>query len=128
MQQLLWIFDLKFRNDFDYPVYFDSKIIGDRVYFYVYGDKQTRDYSVKIDSEIIETIPYKEEIILDKTLEPGSKVLVQEGRNGYRVNTYKSIIKSNKTVSKDLISKDFYKPRNFIYRVGKNFPPLHLQI
>lgn len=111
--------DLKFRNDFDYPVYFDSKIIGDRVYFYVYGDKQTRDYSVKIDSEIIETIPYKEEIILDKTLEPGSKVLVQEGRNGYRVNTYKSIIKSNKTVSKDLISKDFYKPRNFIYRVGE---------
>lgn len=111
--------DLKFRNDFDYPIYFDSKIVGDRVHFYVYGDKQSRDYTVKIESEILETIPSKEEIILDKTLEPGNKVLVQEGRTGYRVNTYKSIIKNGKTISKDLINKDFYRPRNFIYKVGE---------
>jgi vancomycin resistance protein YoaR len=111
--------DLKFRNDFDYPIYFDSKIVGDRIYFYVYGDRQSKDYTVKIDSEIVETIHAKEETVLDKTLEPGSKVLVQEGRTGYKVNTYKSIIKNGKTVSRDLISKDFYRPRNFIYRIGE---------
>ncbi len=111
--------DLKFRNDFDYPIYFDSKIVGDRICFYVYGDRQSKDYTVKIEPEIVETIHAKEETVLDKTLEPGSKVLVQEGRTGYRVNTYKSIIKNGKTVSRDLISKDFYRPRNFIYRIGE---------
>ncbi|CCQ95251.1 putative VanW family protein [[Clostridium] ultunense Esp] len=111
--------DLKFRNDFDFPIYFDSKVLGDRVYFYVYGDRKSKDYTIKIEPEIVETIPAKEEIVLDKTLEPGSKVLVQQGRTGYRVNTYKSIIKNGKTISKDLITKDFYRPRNFIYRVGE---------
>ncbi|NLW39694.1 MAG: hypothetical protein GXY96_02025 [Tissierellia bacterium] len=111
--------DLKFRNDFDYPIYIDSKVVGNRLYFYIYGDKQSRDYTVKIESEIVETIPAEEEVIVDETLEPGSKVLVQAGRTGYRVNTYKSIIKNGKTVSRDLISKDFYRPKNFIYKIAK---------
>lgn len=111
--------DLKFRNDFDFPLYFHSKIVGERVYFYIYGDRKSRDYSVKIESEIVETISVEEETILDKTLEPGSKILVQQGRTGYRVNTYKSIVKNGKTISRDLITRDFYKPRNFIYRVGE---------
>ncbi|HSH36626.1 VanW family protein, partial [Schnuerera sp.] len=88
--------DLKFRNDFDFPLYFHSKIVGERVYFYIYGDRKSRDYSVKIESEIVETISVEEETILDKTLEPGSKILVQQGRTGYRVNTYKSIVKNGK--------------------------------
>lgn len=111
--------DLKFANDFDYPIYFDSKIIGDRVYFYIYGDKKGRDYTVKIEPVIVETIPYKVETVLDKNMKPGTKELVQSGRTGYRVNTYKSIIKNGKTISKDIITKDFYRPRDFIYRAGE---------
>ncbi len=112
--------DLKFRNDFDFPIYIHSKIIGDRIHFYVYGDKNAKDYTVKIESEIVETIPAKEEIVVDKNLAPGTKELVQQGRTGYKVNTYKSIVKNGKVVSKDLITRDFYRPRNFIYRVSDN--------
>ena len=113
------VLDLKFRNDFDYPIYIDSKVTGDRVYIYIYGDKNTKDYSIKLDSELIEEIPAKEEIVVDKSLAPGTKNLVQSGRNGYRVNTYKSVIKNGKVVSRDLITKDFYKPRNYIYMVNE---------
>ena len=110
--------DLKFRNDFDYPIYINSRVAGDRVYFYVYGDRSAMDYTVKIEPEIIETIVAKEETILDNNLDPGTKEIVQKGRTGYRVNTYKSIIRNGKVASRDLITKDFYKVRNFIYRVG----------
>ena len=110
--------DLKFRNDFDYPIYINSRIAGDRIYFYIYGDRNAKDYTVRIDSETIETIAPKEETIVDNGLEPGTKEVVQRGRTGYRVNTYKSIIRNGKVISKDLITRDFYKPRNFIYRVG----------
>ncbi len=111
--------DLKFRNDFDFPIYIDSKIIGDRLYFYIYGDKNAKDYTVKIEPQVVEVIQAKEETILDKNLKPGEKVLVQQGRTGYRVYTYKSIIKNGKTVSRELITKDYYKPRNFIYKIGE---------
>jgi vancomycin resistance protein YoaR len=112
--------DLKFRNDFKFPIYINSRVIGDRIHIYVYGDKNAKNYNVKIESEIVETIPAKEEIVVDKSLTPGTKELVQQGRTGYKVNTYKSIIKNGKTISKNLITKDFYRPRNFIYRVGDN--------
>lgn len=110
--------DLKFRNDFDYPIYINSRVAGDRIYFYIYGDRNAKDYTVRIDSETIETIVPKEETIVDNSLEPGTKEVVQRGRTGYKVNTYKSIIRNGKVISKDLITRDFYKPRNFIYRVG----------
>lgn len=118
--------DLKFRNDFDFPIYLDSKIIGDRVYMYIYGDKNAKNYSVEIDSEIIEEVPAEEEIVVDKNLAPYTKEVIQEGRNGYKVNTYKSIIKNGKVLSRDLITKDFYKPRNHIYKVSEDYSDLVL--
>src|SRR5699024_6884105 len=44
--------DLKFRNDFDFPVYLSAKTSGDQVYFYVYGDKNAKDYQIKIESKL----------------------------------------------------------------------------
>jgi vancomycin resistance protein YoaR len=115
------VLDLKFRNDFDFPVYIDSKIIGDRVHIYIYGDKNAKNYNVSLDSEIIETIPPKEEIIVDKNLAHGTKKVVQQGRTGYKVNTYKSIIKNGKVVNKTLITKDFYKPKNHVFLVSEDY-------
>ncbi|MGM0396047.1 MAG: VanW family protein [Bacillota bacterium] len=110
--------DLIFRNDFDYPVMIDSKIDGTRVYFYVYGDKENRDYSVKISTSNIATIPYKVHENLEETLQPGARELVQEGRNGYKVNTFKSIIKNGEATSTEQISHDYYRERDYIYKVG----------
>lgn len=111
--------DLKFRNDFDYPIYIDSKVIGNRIYFYIYGDVSNKNYTVKIEPEIVEVVYPKEEFIVDEKLSPGSKVLVQKGRNGYKVNTYKYIIIDGKIIHKELINKDYYKPKNYIYKLGK---------
>lgn len=110
--------DLKFRNDFDYPIYIDSGISGNRVYFRIYGDKNAKDYTIRIDSEVVETIVAKVKNISDSSLPVGRKEVIQQGRTGYRVNTYKSVIKNGKVVSRDLITRDYYKPREFIYRVG----------
>lgn len=110
--------DLRFKNNFDYPVYIDSEVIGTRVYFYIYGDMKGRDYTVKIDTEHHATIPYKVHENLDPSLPPGSRELVQEGRTGYKVSTYKSIIKNGEVIKRERISSDYYRERDFIYRVG----------
>lgn len=114
--------DLKFKNNFDFPLYIHSRVTGDRLHIYIYGDRNAKDYSVKIESEILETIEPEEERVEDATLAPGTKELVQQGRTGYKVHTYKHIIKNGKVIDTKLITKDFYKPRNFIYRIGPSIP------
>lgn len=114
--------DLKFKNDYDFPIYLNSKVVGDRVYFYIYGDTKSKDYTIKIEPELIATIPYNTKEIFDATALPGSRQLVQEGRTGYKVRTYKSIIKNGVVISREQISYDYYRERDYIYKVGPAAP------
>lgn len=114
--------DLKFKNDYDFPIYLNSKVVGDRVYFYIYGDTKAKDYTIKIEPELIATIPYNTKEIFDATALPGSRQLVQEGRTGYKVRTYKSIIKNGVVISREQISYDYYRERDYIYKVGPAAP------
>lgn len=113
------LLDLKFRNDFDYPIYIATETKNNRIFVYIYGDISHRDYTVKIESEVIETIKPGEEHIVDEKLKAGEKVLVQEGRNGYKVRTYRYIIKDGIIVDKEIISTDYYKEKNYIYKIGR---------
>ena len=114
--------DLKFMNNFDFPIYIHSSISGNTIQFYVYGDKNSKDYSVKIEPELLQTIPYKVQEIYDATLEPGARVLQQEGRTGYKVRTFKSIIKDGIVIERTQINYDYYRERDYIYKVGPQLP------
>lgn len=114
--------DLKFKNNFDYPIYIDTKIENKNVYFYIYGDLESRDYSIRIDTKLLDTIPYTVVEKLDKTLAPGTRELEQEGRTGYKVNTYKTKLKNGQVISSDKITYDYYRERDFIYKVGPPAP------
>lgn len=120
--------DLKFRNDFDYPVYIDTKTTNERVYIYIYGDLKGKDYTVKIEPEIIDTIKGEVEEIYDGNLGPGEKLDIQKGRTGYKVKTYKSIIKNGKTINKKEITQDYYRQRNYIYKIGPKVLEYPVQI
>ncbi len=110
--------DLVFRNDFEFPVYTLSKVVGDRVYFYIYGDTTKKNYTIKIEPEILEKIDYTVIETLDESVAPGVKQLVQDGRTGYKVKTYKTIIIDGKVINKNQITTDYYRERNYIYKVG----------
>jgi len=111
-------YDLVFKNNFDFPIYIDTKIIDKTVHFYIYGDAANRNYEIKIGTELIETIPYKTVEKLNDNLEPGTRNLLQEGRNGYKVATYKYKIVNGKVIEKIKISSDYYKEKDYIYEVG----------
>ncbi|MGJ0845808.1 VanW family protein [Tissierella praeacuta] len=110
--------DLKFRNDFDFPIYTYAKVVSDRVYVYIYGDTKAKNYVVKINPEIVETIEPKTEEVYDEKLAPGTRLDMQKGRKGYKVNTYKTIIKNGKVISKTKITSDHYRKKDYIYKVG----------
>lgn len=110
--------DLKFKNDFDFPIYINSIYTGSSVIFQVYGDKNVKNYGVEIASETVETVPSQAETVVDNSLAPGQKEVVQYGRTGYKVNTYKSIVRDGKAEERKLITRDYYRPKNTVYRVG----------
>ncbi|WMM25763.1 VanW family protein [Tissierella sp. MB52-C2] len=114
--------DLKFRNDFDFPVYTYGKVVGNQVYIYIYGDTRAKNYQVKINPQIVETIPPKVEEIYDGKLSLGEKINVQKGRTGYKVNTYKTIIKDGKVMSKKQITTDHYRKKDYVYKIGPSIP------
>ena len=111
--------DLKFKNNFDFPVFIYSKVVGDRVYVYIYGDKNSKDYTIKVSSQIVETIQPKTQTIIDPSLEPGESIVIQKGRTGYKVVTYKSKVKDGKVISKEQISTDHYRKKDYIYKTGQ---------
>lgn len=110
--------DLKFKNDYDFPIYLKSSVVGNTVTFSVYGDTTVKDYTVRLDSELVATIAYEVHEQLDSNAEPGSRELVQEGRTGYKARTYRTIIKDGVVVEREEITFDHYPKRDFIYKVG----------
>lgn len=110
--------DLKFRNDFDFPIYTYAKVIGHKITIYIYGDTLAKPYIVKIKPEIVETLYANTQEIIDPTLKPGEKITIQKGRTGYKVKTYKTIIKEGKVISKKQISTDHYRKKDLIYKIN----------
>ncbi len=111
--------DLKFKNDFDFPIYISARVVGKTVYFDIYGDKKNRDYTIQMEPKLIQRIPHKVSEILKKDMKPGSREVVQQGRDGYKVVTYKHKIKNGKIVESKQVSSDYYKERETIIHVGR---------
>lgn len=110
--------DLKFRNDFDFPVYISTISTNSYQTISIYGDQTVKDYQVRISTELVETIAAKTETINDPNLPEGERRLETPGRNGYRTVTYKSRIRNGTVMDSKQISQDYYHPANFVYRVG----------
>lgn len=110
--------DLKFRNDFDYPIYISSRVVNRTVYFDIYGDREKRDYTIQMEPKITQVIPHKTKEVLKASLAPGTRELVQAGRNGYKVTSYKHKIKNGKVFESKVVSNDYYKEREAIYNIG----------
>lgn len=110
--------DLKFRNDFDYPVYISSWVAGKTVYFKVYGDKENRDYTIQMQPKITNVIPHRVKEVFKSNIAAGSRQVAQQGRNGYKVITYKNKVKDGKVIESQQISSDYYRERDTVYHVG----------
>jgi len=51
-------------------------------------------------------------------LPPGEKELVEKGKAGYYVKTWRIVYRGGQEVSRELLSHDYYRPVPTLYRVG----------
>lgn len=111
--------NLRFKNDFDFPIYIDSSVTKNKVTFYVYGDKTKKDYDISFKSEIVEVIKSETIEKVDSSLKPGERVVDFKGYDGYRVVTNKIITKDGKVISNKQFTKNYYPKRDTIVRVSE---------
>ncbi|WP_424766674.1 VanW family protein [Paenibacillus sp. sgz302251] len=72
-----------------------------------------------IESITLKTIePGVQETVSDK-LSPGQKVTRENGKQGYVVETYRSLVRDGEVVSRERVSRDTYKAQPTMIEVGK---------
>lgn len=87
------LFDFKFTNDTEYPIYIEGYAGGGTISFAVYGhDTRPSNRTIEFESKTIETYePDEPEEIEDDTLEEGTTVTEQEAHTGYYAELWKNI-------------------------------------
>ncbi|WP_026477737.1 VanW family protein [Alkaliphilus transvaalensis] len=109
--------DLQFVNNTQHPIYVESSVAGNRISVNIYG-KEFKDYSIKLFSEVVETIEPTVEVKKDPSLYIGDRKTEREAKRGYKVNTYKIYERNGQEFMKELISKDTYSTVNGLVLEG----------
>lgn len=110
--------DFKFKNTRKYPIKIICSANEGVLKIAMYGVREREEYDIEIQSLTTEVTQYKTIYEYDNTMEKGTKVVAQVGKNGYKSNTYKIIKLNGEILSKELISTDTYNVINEIIKVG----------
>lgn len=116
--------DLKFKNNYDTPVYIEGAVKGSTLTFAIYG-KETRpaNRTIKFISETLGTIdPGTPTMKVDPSLPPGKQVKVQSGHVGKRSRLWKCVYIDGVETEKKVLHTDSYMPSKAIMRVGPEAP------
>ena len=114
--------DFKFKNTSLYPVYIVAALGKDKkVTFSIYGKLLEDGTTIKIVSKKTGTTnPGADEIIVDASLEPGEKVVVEEARKGYTAETYRVYYNAKgDEIDRERLFKSTYRPAGAVIRVGE---------
>lgn len=106
--------DLKFKNNFDFPVVIITEAGGGSLSFRILGDTDKKNYDVKIWNGGISTIAMPTKVIEDPNLPEGKRVVVEAGHPGFKGSSY--IQKAGGEAK--LLNSDYYKPKTQIVKVG----------
>lgn len=112
--------DFKFKNSTQYPIYIESYVQGDELFVNIYGDEiHSSGRNLKFESVITEILePPAEKVIDDNTLELGTRQVISQPKEGYKVKVYKSIYDGDKLLDKVHISTSTYKPARGEVKIG----------
>ena len=116
------VLDFKFQSNQSNPIYIECYTKGNQMVTNIYGHK-INNRVIRIESVENEFIKRSVETKLDSNLLIGQERVEQEGRDGYRITTYKIIYENGVEVGREQISKDYYKAKNRIIVKGTKKPP-----
>lgn len=112
------VIDFRFRNNQQYPIRIESKISGGTLTVDICGINTNPNRSVDIETEFISTLDFIEKTIPDETLPMGTSKIIQTGKKGYKVKSYRVTKENGVEVDRKVIATDTYSPIAQIKKVA----------
>lgn len=113
--------DFKFRNSTGKSLLIRTVVKDRKLTIKLFGTMPTND-SYEIESVTLATIPSKPQQSVNPSLPAGKTVIVQQGKPGYIVETYRTHLQGGKVVSRKRVSKDTYRAQPTIIEAGPSSP------
>ncbi|NJD01739.1 MAG: vanomycin resistance protein VanB [Ruminiclostridium sp.] len=103
--------DFRFRNSTNWPIKIEAGVNKDNnVFFKFIGTIENPEKKVIISQEILKRIPFTTKYIDNPTMLEGKTSVKQEGKEGYVVDTFKTIKISGKVISETKLHTSTYRP------------------
>lgn len=103
------VIDFRFKNNTDYPVKVQSTTSNRNLKVSIIGTEYEPKRTVKISHQLISTTTPVDEEKVDETLPAGTRKVVSKGKNGYVVDTYKTVLENGVEVSSKKITRSTYR-------------------
>lgn len=101
--------DFKFANNTDYPIKISAVANGGTVTVSIIGTKRDTDRTVKLTHTIVSTTQPTTNETPDPNLPANARKVTSAGKNGYVVDTYKTIFENGQQISSEKITRSTYK-------------------
>lgn len=108
--------DLRFKNNFDSPIFITHKVFNDKIISTIYGSENCKK-EIDVVTELVKSVPYDIKSKNSENLYEGEKSIYQKGRKGYKINTFRVYKKDGKEI-KELIRENYYPPMDKIVIYG----------
>lgn len=110
--------DFRFKNNQKYPIKITTKISGGSLTVKILGIDTNPERTVEFRTETLSVLPYAVKEIVDESLTTGERKVIQTGKKGYKVRSYRVTKENGEVVKEDLIGTDTYSPVAQIVKVG----------
>lgn len=103
--------DFRFKNSTSWPIKIEAGVTqNNNVFFSFVGTNETPGKKVIITQDIVKTIPFTTKYIDDPNMPEGKTSVRQEGKDGYIVDTFKTIKADGKVISETKLHTSKYQP------------------
>ncbi|MFD0714981.1 VanW family protein [Paenibacillus sp. GCM10027626] len=109
--------NFRFRNTTGKYLLIRTEVIGRTLTVKLFGTMPANE-TYKLDSKTVEVVPPPEKTVVSAAVQPGGKVLLTPGKPGYVVETYRTLFRNGKAVSRQRISRDTYKAQPSVFGVA----------
>ena len=116
--------DLKFKNNYDTPIYLEGSVAGNTLTFTAYGkDTRPEGRTVEFVSETLGTTdPGAPVEKPDPSLSPGARVKESSGHVGKKSRLWKVVYENGVETGREILHTDTYMASKAVYRVGPAAP------
>ncbi|HWA84223.1 MAG TPA: VanW family protein [Fimbriimonadaceae bacterium] len=120
--------DLVIENSSDKPVAVASNYKDGRITFRILGQKDP-SISIKIETANHSAWDRGTEMVIDKSLKPGTRTVVEKGSRGHSIDTYRIIYKDGVEIRREHLSHSTYAgcPRTIAYNPAPAAPKPGIQ-